>query len=200
MSNGPHKLLQLIALKHQSVQELSRQPPRGVARPRSGDPRTRSCGPQGCVKGIPKCFLAKCLREACVAKAKQPHILQKIMVCWCRRLRRQGHKTICFLKMCGGLASVPQASQKTLGQTKHFRIPLSNGPHKLLRHIALKHQCAQEPSRQPPRGVVRPRSGDPRTRSCGPQGCQRDPEVVFWSSDCWRPALPRTKNHTFSRK
>ncbi len=48
---------------------------------------------------------------------------------WPCRRRRQGRKTTLFCKLCGFLTLAPQASQKTLGQKKHFGIPLRICPH-----------------------------------------------------------------------
>ncbi len=69
------------------------------------------------IRGIPKLFWGPSgFVEAWGAKANKPHNFKKSVIFWPCRLRRQGQKTIIFLKMCGCLASVPQASQKTLGQ------------------------------------------------------------------------------------
>ncbi len=68
---------------------------------------------------LPNAFL-----EAWGTKAKTQRILQKRMVCWPCRLRQQGRKTMCFLKMCGFLALAPQASKTPLGPKKHIGIPL----------------------------------------------------------------------------
>ena len=54
--------------------------------------------------------------EAWGTKAKKPHFMKDILVYWPCRLRRQGQKNSMFLKQCGFLALVPQASKKPLGQ------------------------------------------------------------------------------------
>ena len=65
--------------------------------------------------------------EACGAKANKPHIFWRIIVFW------QGQTTTPFLKLCGVLALVPQASKKTLGQTP-FRDPVGRGLWVCVRH------------------------------------------------------------------
>jgi hypothetical protein len=64
------------------------------------------------VKGIPKWFLAEWFLEAWGTEAEKRHLLRKRVVFRPCRLRRHGQKTTLFLKTCGWLASVPQASNK----------------------------------------------------------------------------------------
>ncbi len=77
------------------------------------------CAPRvpGTPQRDPEVFLlAKCFLEAWGTKAERPQIFQKQMLFKPRRRRRQGQQTIPFLKMCGFLSLVPQASKKPLGQ------------------------------------------------------------------------------------
>ncbi len=89
-------------------------------------PCTQSCAAKApCQKDPEVVFWPSVFLKAWGTKAKQPDIFRKILVFWPCRLRRQGRKTILFLKMCGFMALVPRASKKPPGQQKHFGIPLT---------------------------------------------------------------------------
>ncbi len=62
--------------------------------------------------------------EAWGTTAKKLHIFWKRVVVWRCRLRRQGPKTITFLKMCGLFGLGTAGLQKTFGQ-HNFGIPLT---------------------------------------------------------------------------
>ncbi len=77
-------------------------------------------------KGIPKCLLGQVLFWGPgIPRPKNHKLLRKLLVCWPCRQRRQGQQTTNFLKMCGCLALVPEASKnhlapKTLRDPSHL--------------------------------------------------------------------------------
>ncbi len=76
-------------------------------------------------KGSRSCFWPILCLEAWGTEAKQPHMFQKRLVVRPCRPRRQCQNNNISLKMCGCSASVPEASNKPLGQQKHYGIPLT---------------------------------------------------------------------------
>ncbi len=80
-------------------------------------------------KGSRSVCLAKLFFGGLGAKANKPPTFKKQVFCWPCRLRRQGPKTTMFLKTCGCLAWVPQASQKPLGQNTTSGFLLFKGEH-----------------------------------------------------------------------